>query len=1049
NLDTGNYVISEEVQNGWIQTYPIGSTYSIRIDVSSTIITSQNFGNFQLASISGKKYTDLVGDSSITGDATLNNWKIKLFKSGVLQSSVLTSGSGDYAFNNLLPGIYTVEESLQTDWMQTYPRVSGAGVVLTTYGTNAGPRAYQITVTSGGNFNTRDFGNFHKVSIGGQKFHDLDGDGTKDAGELGLAGWKIRIAGSKNDSATTDVNGNYVFADLEPGSYTLSEDMQTGWMQTVAPTGTIVTSSGTNVVNKDFGNFQKVSISGQKYHDRDGDGIKDTGEEALANWKIRIAGAKVDSIFTDVNGNYTFINLGPGCYTLSEVAQSGWIQTSPANGLICVSSGTNVIDKDFGNYQMAIVSGMKFNDMNGDSIKNTGDIGLSGWKIRITGTKTDSATTDINGNYTISNLPKGNYTLTEVLQSGWKQTYPAGNSYSITVDASGTVITGKDFGNFKLATISGKKYNDTAGDSALTGDIGLNNWVIKLYKSGVYQMQTTTGLQGDYTFNNIDAGSYTIEENLNTGWVQTYPRVGSAGVVLTTYGGMAGPRAYAVNVNTSGTIITGKDFANFQLGSISGTKFNDLNGNGVKDAGDPHLSVWNIRLNGAKVDSVITDANGNYTFTNLGPGNYTLSEELQTGWIQTLGQPGVITMTSGATITSKNFGNFQVASISGKKYNDAVGDSLITSDVTLNNWVIKLYKSGVFQSSTITSGSGDYTFNNLIPGTYTVEESLETNWMQTYPRVGSAGVVLTTYGTNAGKRAYQVSVSSGTNSGNKDFGNFQRVSISGQKFHDRNGDGIKDAGEEGLSNWKIKIGGAKVDSIFTDVNGNYSFSNLGPGSYTLSEVLQNGWVQMTLPIAPIVVSSGTNVIDKDFGNYQMAIVSGMKFNDLNGYGVKEIEDLGLSGWKIRITGTKTDSATTDINGNYTISNLPKGSYTLTEVLQSGWKQTSPAGNSYSITVDASGTVITGKDFGNFKLATISGMKFNDLNGDSIKNTGELGLSGWKIRLTGAKIDSVLTDANGNYTFANLDTGNYVISEEVQNGWIQTYPIGSTYSIRID
>jgi hypothetical protein len=64
--------------------------------------------------------------------------------------------------------------------------------------------------------------------------------------------------------------------------------------------------------------------------------------------------------------------------------------------------------------------------------------------------------------------------------------------------------------------------------------------------------------------------------------------------------------------------------------------------------------------------------------------------------------------------------------------------------------------------------------------------------------------------------------------------------------------------------------------------------------------------------------------------------------------------------------------------------------------------------------------------------SISGMKFNDLNNNSIKDTGETGLAGWTIVLTGGSTATMTitggstatmtTDANGSYTFSNLALG---------------------------
>src|SRR5262249_21224808 len=85
--------------------------------------------------------------------------------------------------------------------------------------------------------------------------------------------------------------------------------------------------------------------------------------------------------------------------------------------------------------------------------------------------------------------------------------------------------------------------------------------------------------------------------------------------------------------------------------SVHGYKFNDLNGNGV-DNGDPRLSGWTITLTGTDNMgnpvslTTTTGANGEYSFTGLTPGTYTVAEVLQTGWTQTAGGT-TVTLTSG------------------------------------------------------------------------------------------------------------------------------------------------------------------------------------------------------------------------------------------------------------------------------------------------------------------------------------------------------------------------------------------------------------------
>ena len=80
-----------------------------------------------------------------------------------------------------------------------------------------------------------------------------------------------------------------------------------------------------------------------------------------------------------------------------------------------------------------------------------------------------------------------------------------------------------------------------------------------------------------------------------------------------------------------------------------------------------------------------------------------------------------------------------------------------------------------------------------------------------------------------------------------DFGNFQNVSISGHKWEDVNGDGKWQTGTETpIGDWTIQLKDDQGNLLNTDITANitgmYSFENIAPGTYTLCEVMQTGWV---------------------------------------------------------------------------------------------------------------------------------------------------------------------------------------------------------------
>ncbi|MFM6408551.1 MAG: hypothetical protein ACKPGT_29420, partial [Microcystis sp.] len=77
------------------------------------------------------------------------------------------------------------------------------------------------------------------------------------------------------------------------------------------------------------------------------------------------------------------------------------------------------------------------------------------------------------------------------------------------------------------------------------------------------------------------------------------------------------------------------------------------------------LAGWTIYIDSftnGKLDpwelSTVTNADGQYTFSNLGPGEYAILEVNQTGWIQTFPTtPYALNLTAGENLTGINFGN--------------------------------------------------------------------------------------------------------------------------------------------------------------------------------------------------------------------------------------------------------------------------------------------------------------------------------------------------------------------------------------------------------
>lgn len=145
----------------------------------------------------------------------------------------------------------------------------------------------------------------------------------------------------------------------------------------------------------------------------------------------------------------------------------------------------------------------------------------------------------------------------------------------------------------------------------------------------------------------------------------------ASGIATFTYTGKGGPGTDTIQAsfvdakgNTINSNTVTKDWT-VPLGEISGLKFNDINGNGVQDKGEPVLGGWTINLldsNGNVIATATTAPYGTYSFPNLADGTYTVAEVQQLGWKQTDPSTGTYseTITGGNTIPNVDFGNVKI-----------------------------------------------------------------------------------------------------------------------------------------------------------------------------------------------------------------------------------------------------------------------------------------------------------------------------------------------------------------------------------------------------
>ena len=215
------------------------------------------------------------------------------------------------------------------------------------------------------------------------------------------------------------------------------------------------------------------------------------------------------------------------------------------------------------------------------------------------------------------------------------------------------------------------------------------------------------------------------------------------------------------------------------------------------------------------------------------------------------------------------------------------------------------------------------------------------------------------------------------------------------------------------------------------------------------------------PILAYTLSLDSGVLPEDveiatkvnFANIELSTISGFKWEDMDGDGVRDPEDHGLPGWEITLFKSDlsySESVVTDTDGKFRFENVEPNelpvTWALIETPQAGWQVTSPNTGLHLFEVGVAET-IEDKSFGSVELGAISGTKWEDLNGDGVFDEDESGIAGFEIYLdlnlnrqfdVGEPI--AVTDADGNYAFSSgILPGVYVIAEKPVAGWVQTFP----------
>ena len=349
-----------------------------------------------------------------------------------------------------------------------------AGALKTSLGNNPTPANATLTVSDKGYISGRVF-----------KDNNVTPNGVYDSGvDTPLPSVSIELragascAGALLSSASTDALGNYLFAELAAGAYSVCQPAQpAGTSNGITTAGSLVSNSGStgtagtasnpsasssqivNIVLNAAGggqvggsvqnNFAEVvagEISGTVFLDQNNNGVQNGADNGLGSVTIQLfnaSNALVATTTTNASGQYSFTGLSPGTYTVVEptqptgssngittagaVGNGGTAGTATAVGVLpsrisnislppgTVSTGNNFAEIPNGR----TLSGKVFYDSNDNGVQNAGDLGIANVTLNLTGN-------DINGNAvtrTVNTSADGSYMFSGV---------PEGSSYTVT-----------------------------------------------------------------------------------------------------------------------------------------------------------------------------------------------------------------------------------------------------------------------------------------------------------------------------------------------------------------------------------------------------------------------------------------------------------------------------------------------------------------------------------------------------------------------------------------------------------------------------------------
>ncbi len=460
----------------------------------------------------------------------------------------------------------------------------------------------------------------------------------------------------------------------------------------------------------------------------DGD-FDDNGEHVVDSQHINNTGESADGITTNTNAT-SGVTITPITLTIPNTVDTGSsfirVRFSEGNSAEEQNPRNNVSLR--GEVEDYHISFRNKGSISG-SVKDEHNNPISGVIIKlIEGSfEINTTTTDEHGNYSFSSVDKGDYTLVETDHSDYISVSDnAGDDNSDNSNTNDNIIpvnltagendTDNHFIDEGYKSISGKVLVDTDGDTI--GDKGLLGVRVNLNSCDTNTfLNTTTDANGDFHFENLISGCYTLTEVDPSGYHSVKD--------------MDSKNDNNISLVLGDSDISAQIFIDEPLRTVSGNVKADTNFDEIVDTPLEAVTIELFAFDGALLDTVQTDANGAYQFSTLTPGTYTIIETDPQGYSSLSDidgdNPNTIMITiSESDITDQNFEDQKRISISGVVKVDIDGDEIVDEPLKNSTLIICKVSDPCTPENNIakviTGDDGAYRFDDLTPGDYQIIE---------------------------------------------------------------------------------------------------------------------------------------------------------------------------------------------------------------------------------------------------------------------------------------------------------------------------------------